>query len=353
MDYFPTFISVKGQKILVIGGGGDAVHKTRLALKSSAEIHVFGALSCDEMQSWKQEGRIIHHDRPIRPEDCANAVLAFIGVDDDESRDHAQSVLEQAGIIYSVIDDQVRSQFITPALVDRDPVIVAIGTEGTSPVLARDIKAKIEAMLVPETGLISKVAGSFRDNMSALPKGFHRRRFWQRYLAEIVPNILSAKSDHIERDLQSGLDYLLAEETKTSQYKAATNDIPKPTIQLVAIQSENPDLLTRQALRALHDADLVVHEIGMAKSILELTRREATPIEAVSFKDKNMIQTIKDHHHKGEKIIILARQHIDVPLLGLLWQMPIEDVTGYVYPQSAIAAPSIEQPYHALLSHVS
>ena len=177
MDYFPTFIKVKDKTVLVIGGSEDVLHKVRLLRKSEAEIIIFGAVEDSILQNWIDEGTVFHKPRAVCEEDLVKAAFAYIGVDDADRRDHAIALFEQFKLPYSVIDDKARSSFITPALVDRDPVIVAIGTEGTGPIIARDIKARIEEELSPLTGAIAKAAGAFRPHVEHLPQGGQRRKF--------------------------------------------------------------------------------------------------------------------------------------------------------------------------------
>ena len=275
MDYFPTFIKVKDKTVLVIGGTEDALHKVRLLRKSEAKIIIFGAIVDKTLQQWIDEGTVFHEPRAVCEEDLAEAAFAYIGVDDAETRDHAIGLFEQFKLPYSVIDDKARSSFITPALVDRDPVIVAIGTEGTGPIIARDIKARIEEELSPLTGAIAKTAGAFRPHVNHLPPGGQRRKFWQRYLDDVVPHVEKASPQDPEQHLNEGLQHLLAEFELREQPAAKA---VKP-VQVVNIAAGDPDLMTRQALRCLHDADVVLFHHKTPKALLELTRREASKQE--------------------------------------------------------------------------
>ena len=283
MDYFPTFIKVKDKTVLVIGGTEDALHKVRLLRKSSAKIIIFGAIQDETLQHWADEGVVVHNKRSVSKSDLSLAAFAYIGSDDDKERDHAIALFNNAALPYSVIDDKERSSFITPALVDRDPVVIAIGTEGTGPIIARDIKARIEAELPSMTGVIAKVAGAFRPRVDHLPHGSTRRKFWQRYLDEIVPFLGDLSASEAESYLEQGLEHLLAQ--YQTEYQLGRQSGPVSfhhqsaslnSIWVVNTAAENPDLLTRQALTLLHDADFILYHHQTPIMILELTRREAS-----------------------------------------------------------------------------
>jgi uroporphyrin-III C-methyltransferase/precorrin-2 dehydrogenase/sirohydrochlorin ferrochelatase len=270
MDYFPAFIKVKGKSVLVVGGNEEALHKVRLLRKSAARIIVFGAVTDVTLRNWIDDGLIGHRNRKITLRDIRNAAFAYISTEDAIRRDHAVALFQSASLPYCVIDDKARSSFITPALVDRDPVVVAIGTEGTAPIIARDIKARIEAELSPLTGIIASVAGAFRRRVEHLPHGPQRRQFWQRYLDEVVPSVEETSPKQPEEHLLAGLEHLLAEGDAQPMPAA------RGSVRVVNISAGNADLLTRQAASWLHDADLVIYHTRTPGDVLELTRREST-----------------------------------------------------------------------------
>ena len=303
MDYFPTFIKVKDKTVLVIGGTEDALHKVRLLRKSEAKIIIFGAIVDKTLQQWIDEGTVFHKSRAVQKADLAEAAFAYIGVDDADTRDHAIALFEQLKLPYSVIDDKARSSFITPALVDRDPVIVAIGTEGTGPIIARDIKARIEEELSPLTGAIAKTAGAFRPHVEHLPQGGQRRKFWQRYLDDVVPHVEKASPQDPEKHLNEGLQHLLAEFELREQPAAKA---AKP-VQVVNIAAGDPDLMTRQALRCLHDADVVLFHHKTPKALFELTRRDASKQDwGDKYLDPGQLTKIIQAVRSGQSVAVMT-----------------------------------------------
>ena len=336
MDYFPLFVKVKDKTVLVIGGNEDALHKIRLLRKSSADIIIFGTLDDDTLSEWVHQGLIRYVPRAVQDSDLKEAAFAYIGTEDDVESDAAITLFEQYALPYGVIDNKAKSSFITPALVDRDPVMVAIGTEGTGPIIARDIKSRIEAELSPLTGAIAKVAGAFRPRVEHLPHGAPRRKFWQRYLDEIVPHVTAAQPKHPETHLHEGLEHLLAEVEITTPQKPQS----KP-IYVVQTGHADPDLLTRQALRYLHDADVVLFQRNTPMALLELTRRDSSKHEWTEkgLSSSRYAQVIAASQ-QGKSVVVMAADHAlpfdEARLLeaGVSVQhaayVPTEDKTPYV-----------------------
>ncbi|MFG6641790.1 bifunctional precorrin-2 dehydrogenase/sirohydrochlorin ferrochelatase, partial [Sulfitobacter sp. 1A09213] len=143
MDHFPIFLATRGQKILLSGGGEAALAKLRLLMKTKAALHVFAPDPAAEIVDWQAAGKLTLHRRPLTATDLPGARL-FYAADEDDALDAENAALAHAaGVLVNIVDNLHDSEFITPAIVDRDPVTVAIGTEGAAPVLARAIKADL------------------------------------------------------------------------------------------------------------------------------------------------------------------------------------------------------------------
>ncbi len=302
MDYFPIFVKTKDRDLLVCGGGDDATHKVRLLLKTSGQIHVFGALTAPQMVAWRDAGKITHNDRPLTVADCHNAAFAYIATDSADERDAALSLCKNFGLPFCVVDDQARSGFITPALVDRDPVVIAIGTEGNGPVIARDIKARIEKQMGSETGLVAKTAGRFRESAETLPKGAVRRGFWMRYLDKTVPSVLSKRPQNLEAALTAGLGKLLkmTQSELRRQGGLELGQCPKPLV-----IDTGATILSYQSRRAIHNADVVLHTGGVGEEVLELTRRESKRIDVTRLPKWKATEMAQSHAKQGLLVVYL------------------------------------------------
>ncbi|XDZ66488.1 siroheme synthase CysG [Alphaproteobacteria bacterium LSUCC0684] len=281
MNYFPVYMQMNGRQVLFVGSGLITLPKIRLLSKTSADLVLFGSVTDPNLAQLVRDGRLGHHDRSVCPEDCAEAVFAYIGSDDVVERDAAISVFEATNLPYCVIDDKERSRFITPALVDRNPVMIAIGSEGTSPVLARRIKSQIEMLLDHDTGLLAGIMGAFRPEVETLAPGTARRQFWGEFLDRVVPSIRSKStaqgSTAWAAVYEKGLRDLLGKHLHAGKSDGETLHIHP--VQFVGAGPGDPDLLTRKAIKAMDDADIVLHDRLVPGPVLELCRREAEIVE--------------------------------------------------------------------------
>ncbi|KFI33232.1 uroporphyrin-III methyltransferase [Haematobacter missouriensis] len=269
MKHFPLFLDTTGRRILLSGGGDAAVAKLRLLLKTEALVEVFSDDPVNEILLWAAEGSITLHHRALTSEDLAGAMLVY-AADEDAARDAATAALARtAGVLHNIVDDLHGSAFITPAIVDRDPVTVAIGTEGAAPVLARAIKADLEARLPVRLGTLARIGKAFRNMAEALPMGRRRRDFWSEYYFDVGPR---AHETGGEDGAARVLDDLLVRHLDAA---------PRPGhVDFVGAGPGDPELLTLKARRALDAADVVIHDRLISPEILELARREATLIDA-------------------------------------------------------------------------
>ena len=268
MQHFPIFLATEGRRIVLSGGGGAALAKLRLLLKTPARIEVFATDPAPEIVAWSDAGKVVLHTRPLTAGDLEGAAL-FYAADEDAAEDARTAALaHQAGALVNVVDNLDDSDFITPAIVDRDPVTVAIGTEGAAPVLARAIKADLEARLPVTLGALARIGKGFRKMAEALPFGRARRDFWADYYFNAGPLAMDDGGEEKVRDrLDALLDDHLARPARPGH------------VAFVGAGPGDPELLTLKARRALDEADVVIHDRLISPEILELARREATLVD--------------------------------------------------------------------------
>ena len=269
MKHFPIFLAVEGRRIVVSGGGEAALAKLRLLLKTEARLTVIAAEAIPGIEALSAEGRITLIRREMEPGDATCAALFYAANDDDAEDARVTRLARADGALTNWVDNLEQSQFITPAIVDRDPVTVAIGTEGAAPVLARAIKADLEERLPASLGILARVGKAFRAVAEALPMGRARRAFWSDYYFRAGPQAFDAKG---EDGLEVALDTLLARHLGQSDEPGR--------VTFVGAGPGDPELLTLKARRALHEADVVIHDRLVTPQILELARREALIIDA-------------------------------------------------------------------------
>ncbi len=268
MNHFPIFLATKGRKIVLSGGGDAALAKLRLLMKSEAEITVFSTDAAPEIENWAKDGALILKRRDMAEGDALTATLVY-AADEDPAKDAEISRIARAdGALINVVDNLEESQFITPAIIDRDPVTVAIGTEGAAPVLARAIKADLEDRLPTTLGALARIGKAFRKAAEVLPFGSARRDFWRDYFFTEGPRAIASGKEAVEAALFS----LLGDHLEKKERKAH--------VAFVGAGPGDPELLTLKARRALDEADVVIHDRLISPEILELVRREATLIDA-------------------------------------------------------------------------
>jgi uroporphyrin-III C-methyltransferase / precorrin-2 dehydrogenase / sirohydrochlorin ferrochelatase len=269
MQHFPIFLSVAGRRIVVSGGDETALAKLRLLMKTEAHLTVFAAAPAPEVERLAAAGKLRLVRRAMDHGDALCAVIAY-AANDDATEDARVAALARAdGALVNIVDNLADSAFITPAIVDRDPVVVAIGTEGAAPVLARAIKTDLEERLPAELGLLARIGKAFRHAADILPMGRKRRDFWADYYFDAGPRTLGAMGPD---GLKSTLDSLLDRHSNAAAQPGR--------VDLVGAGPGDPDLLTLKARRALDKADVVIHDRLVTPAILELVRREAVLIDA-------------------------------------------------------------------------
>ncbi len=265
MRYFPIFLDTAEARVVVAGAGETATAKLRLLLKTQAQIAVFGAHPTDAIRGWADEGKLTHSDSAVTADDLSGADLLYV-TESEGAADLAAQARAQ-GVLVNVVDTPALCDFITPAIVDRDPVVVAIGTEGTAPMLGRQIKAKVEALLSQSTGELARLAAKWRPRVEALPPGAPRRALWARFFGDEGRRAFEAGgADAAGRAIEG-----LIEEIGSAR--------PTGHVALVGAGPGDPELLTRKAQRLLGDADVVIHDRLVSSEILELARREARLVE--------------------------------------------------------------------------
>ncbi|HAR53212.1 siroheme synthase CysG [Roseovarius nubinhibens] len=269
MKHFPIFVALEGRRVVLSGGGDAALAKLRLLLKTEAAIHVYAKTPAPEIVTRADEARLTLHRRTLAAGDCEGATL-FYAADEDATEDARTAALATAeGALVNIVDNLSDSQFITPAIVDRDPVTVAIGTEGAAPVLARAIKADLEARLPAHLGLLARIGKAFRHAVDVLPMGRRRRDYWADFYFRQGPRALEQGGpDAVRRTLATLLD-----DYKTREDRAGH-------VAFVGAGPGDPELLTLKARRALDEADVVIHDRLVTPEILELARREAVLVDA-------------------------------------------------------------------------
>ncbi|WP_284209307.1 precorrin-2 dehydrogenase/sirohydrochlorin ferrochelatase family protein, partial [Chitiniphilus shinanonensis] len=176
MDYFPLFLDLRDQPCLLVGGGEVALRKAHLLLAAGARLTVVAPALCDALAAQRDQGALIHLPRAWQAGDIHGMRLVIAATDDAAVNAEVHARCEAAGILVNVVDDPARCRFVTPAIVDRSPLMIAISSGGNAPVLARLIRARIEAWLPHGYGTLARLAGRLRQRVQARFGGDDRAR---------------------------------------------------------------------------------------------------------------------------------------------------------------------------------
>jgi len=273
MRYLPLFLDLQTGPVLLVGGGDLARAKLRVLLAAGARIrwHVIGDHDLSGLDAADRARLELIEDDPLAA-DLTGVIAIFCAGAGDVGVAMALKA-KAVGLPVNVMDDLQHSSFIFPAIVDRGEVVVAIGTGGASPVVARRLREKIEALLPARIGDLAGFIGRFRKSVHArIPEMSLRRRFWERLVdGPIGALVLEGRKDEAEAELNRITD--------ASAFAAARPaGRAEGHVMLVGAGPGDPDLLTVKALRALQDADVVFYDELVSSDILDRIRRDASRV---------------------------------------------------------------------------
>ncbi|MFO1261139.1 MAG: NAD(P)-dependent oxidoreductase [Sphingomonadaceae bacterium] len=240
MHSLPLFMKLEGRPVILLGKGDAAAAKRRLLERAGADIQT---------------------------NEDAQAALAVVAIEDERQALAVIASLKARGVLVNAVDRPTHCDFTLPAIVDRDPVLIAIGTGGASAGLAKALRQRLEALLPASLGALAEALGKARTAMrTRWPEASSRRRAIDAGLAEGGP-----------LDPLTGADAAMVERwlgTADSKERAA------PRLHKIVITSDDPDELTLRAARHLGQADVVFHAPGVAPAILDRARADATRVSA-------------------------------------------------------------------------
>ena len=264
MRHLPIFWSVRGSACLVVGGGAVAQRKVHMLVRAGAAVTVIAPRATQVLHAWRRGGRIALFSRPFDTADVDGHVLVFAATGVSEVDAAVSRAARGAAVPVCAVDRPALSDFIMPSIVDRSPVIVAVSTGGAAPVLARQIRAAIEALLPADLGRLAEAAERMRNAVRArMPSLSERRRFWDGFFRNWRAGRLLARHAADE----AVLDAAVSERAMTPGH-----------VTIAGAGPGDPDLLTLKALQRLQDADVIVHDRLVEPRVLDYARRDAERI---------------------------------------------------------------------------
>jgi uroporphyrin-III C-methyltransferase/precorrin-2 dehydrogenase/sirohydrochlorin ferrochelatase len=292
MRYLPLFKNVRQRPCLVVGGGPVAQRKIDLLLRAEADVIVVAPEATDHLRRLNNTGRLTWSKRQFKASDVDGRALVFSATGDNRVDRAVSAAAHLAGVPVNVVDTPDLSDFITPAIVDRDPIVVAVSSSGAAPVLARQIRATVEALLPASLGQLATAAHSLRKQLrDRLPDLGSRRRFWTGFFRNWRSDSLLAGKGAPSPVDATAIDRFLAEPT------------PAGRVSIVGAGPGDPDLLTLKALQALQDADVIIYDRLVGADVLDYARRDA---------EKIYVGKAPGHHtHNQDEINALLTHHAE------------------------------------------
>ncbi len=291
LDVFPLFLKVEDKRAVVVGDGDEALAKARLLSNCTIAIRLVSAKPSSQLAAFA-----IQHDAEliVGGFDAAHlqgAAVVFAATGNAELDAAVIAAARAEKIPANAVDRPELCDFFTPALVNRAPVAIAIGSQGAGPVLTQIIRSRIEALLPPSTGVLARLAASYRVAAEKLlPRGTARREFWRSFFEGPVAALT-----------ESGrLSEARREATRLLRRQGSASGI----ITFVGAGPGAADLLTLRAQRLMQQADIIVHDTGLTDEIVSLGRRDA--IRAVADDLQVTSSLVMEHFRAGHRVVRLV-----------------------------------------------
>ncbi len=289
MDYLPIFFNLKNKLCLVVGGGSVATRKAGTLLDAGAKVRVVAPKIEAKLAALPNVESIVAR---FDAQHLDGATLVIAATNDRSVNKQVSELAQARNIPVNVVDDPELCSFISPAILDRSPMMIAFSSGGASPVLTRMLRGKLETMIPQGYSRLAGFAERFREQVKQrVTNPAKRRIFWENALEGIVAEkVLTGDEASAEAMLQQ----MLADE----------DNIQRGEVYLVGAGPGDPDLLTFRALRLMQKADVVVYDNLVAKPIVDMTRRDA---ERIYVGKKRAHHTMRQEEI-NELLVRLARE---------------------------------------------
>ena len=262
MNQFPVFLTLRDRRVVVLGGGDAALAKARLVIAAGGAPVLIWPEIAQATRKGLARGAEMIEATPARA-DLADAALVFIAIDDAQEAARWARIAKSYGALVNAVDRPELCDFLTPAIVDRGRLTVAISTGGAGPVFAKAIREKIEALLPARTDALLRLAARYRQTVKAKIAPPARRRFWETFFRGPVAERVLAGDDAGANELA----FAAVNNPDTEQQSGV--------VHIIGAGPGDPELLTLRAFRLIQEADVILHDRLVSADILNLARRDA------------------------------------------------------------------------------
>ncbi|AHG65035.1 siroheme synthase CysG [Advenella mimigardefordensis] len=298
MQTFPLFADLAERPVLVIGGGTVAERKAHALLEAGARVHLAAPELTPQLKLWTEQGKVLLRGQQFDSRWLDEVFLVVAATDDAAVNQTVSDAAEAARKLVNVVDNPQLCSYIVPSVIDRSPVQIAISSNGTAPVLIRQLRQQLETLIPQQFGNMARIAGRWRGKVKQqLDSLTERRRFWETLF-----------SSRFASAAQSG-DTAGAEALLQAQLAGGVPQHGEVT--LVGAGPGDPGLLTLNALQAIQQADIVFHDALISDEIMTLIRRDAERVPVGkrgghhSVPQEQINELLISHAKKGQRVVRL------------------------------------------------
>jgi len=299
MRYFPLFVDTQELNVLVVGAGEVAARKIELLSKTQARVTIVAPEVAQSVAELAIKHGFTLRKEAFQTQDLTGKQLVFVATNDSELNQNISQQAKALNIQVNVVDAPQACSFITPSIVDRSPITIAMSSGGVAPVLLRHLRQKLEAFIPQRISLLGELAEKYRQEVKRKFATINQRRnFWENvFEGKVAELVLQGNSELGEQTLKQDLK----QEEINEQGE----------VYLVGAGPGDPELLTFKALRLMQKADVVVYDRLVSQGVLELVRRDAEKIYVGKKASKHTVpqeqinQLLATEAQKGKRVVRL------------------------------------------------
>ena len=329
MNTFPLFFKLEDRKVLIVGGGEVALRKADLLSRAGACITILAPDISHELQALLTDSKHKFIYKNYNKTYMSGARVIIAATDDETLNHQIHADATELNIPVNVVDTPHLCDFIFPAIIDRNPIVIGISSNGKAPVLARLLRARLETLIPQGYGKLAKLAGEFRSEVKAkIPTLTGRRQFWERAFEGQVSQLMFAGNEtEAAAQLQADLDSTAAAISKKSDNADAVKETDTIAstlsdesekelpavgeVYIVGAGPGDPELLTFKALRLMQQADVVFYDALVSPQVLDLCRRDADKVFVGKKRSNHTVaqlginELLVNHAKQGRRVVRL------------------------------------------------
>lgn len=300
LDIFPISLKLQQQRCLIVGGGQIAYRKAQLLVRSGAILDVISPKINAELAQLIEQSNGHHYQQKFADflqqyPNLRHYRLVITATDNAQTNQKVFETCEQQNILVNSVDDVPHCRFMIPAIIDRSPLVISVASNGTSPVLSRQIRTQLEISIPQEMGLLADFSGQWRQKVKQKIENPEQRRiFWENiYASPVREMVFNRQIEQANRAMQQALDDWT---------------IPQGEVYLVGAGPGDAELLTLKALRLMQQADVIIYDRLVSQPILDLCRRDAQKIYVGKARCQHTVpqqdinQLLVDYAQQGKRV---------------------------------------------------